>query len=120
MPLPRARQVLRRKINAFFISGAPLGWLLIPEQQAVEIWRVSNGPVLPLNASSLLMPALWIPCCLACIWTCLNSGRLQGSGPFQVASIRSALRPEGCTLFRVSSAGCGEPVEINAASLTWT
>jgi Uma2 family endonuclease len=31
-------------MEAYRANGAQLGWLLIPEQQAVEIWRASNGP----------------------------------------------------------------------------
>jgi hypothetical protein len=29
---------------AYRANGAQLGWLLIPDQQAVEVWRASNGP----------------------------------------------------------------------------
>ena len=30
---------LRRKMEAYQANGARLGWLLLPEQRAVEIWR---------------------------------------------------------------------------------
>ena len=36
---PRGIRALRRKMAAYITNGAQLGWLLIPEQQAVEIWR---------------------------------------------------------------------------------
>jgi Uma2 family endonuclease len=36
---PRGIRALRRKMAAYIANGAQLGWLLIPEQQAVEIWR---------------------------------------------------------------------------------
>jgi hypothetical protein len=29
---------------AYRANGAQLGWLLIPEQRAVQIWRAANGP----------------------------------------------------------------------------
>jgi len=35
---PRGLTALRRKMAAYRANGAQLGWLLIPEQQAVEIW----------------------------------------------------------------------------------
>jgi Uma2 family endonuclease len=35
---PRGLTALRRKMAAYQANGAQLGWLLIPEQQAVEIW----------------------------------------------------------------------------------
>ena len=36
---PRGLETLRRKMAAYRANGAQLGWLLIPEQRAVEIWR---------------------------------------------------------------------------------
>jgi len=39
---PRGAEVLRRKMAAYVANGAQLGWLLFPEQRAVEIWR-ANG-----------------------------------------------------------------------------
>jgi Uma2 family endonuclease len=40
---PRGLTALRRKMNAYQANGAQLGWLLIPDQQAVEIWPASGG-----------------------------------------------------------------------------
>jgi len=39
---PRGSEALRRKMAAYIANGAQLGWLLFPEQRAVEIWK-SNG-----------------------------------------------------------------------------
>lgn len=36
---PRGATALRRKLAAYLANGARLGWLLFPEQRAVEIWR---------------------------------------------------------------------------------
>ena len=35
---PRGAEALRRKMALYQANGAQLGWLLFPEQQAVEIW----------------------------------------------------------------------------------
>ena len=35
---PRGTEALRRKMAAYLANGAQLGWLLFPEQRAVEIW----------------------------------------------------------------------------------
>ena len=35
---PRGLTALRRKMTAYQRNGARLGWLLIPEEQAVEVW----------------------------------------------------------------------------------
>ena len=40
---PRGLTALRRKMAAHQANGAQLGWLLIPEQQAVEVWPASAG-----------------------------------------------------------------------------
>ena len=40
---PRGLTALRRKMDAYQANGAQLGWLLIPEQQAVEVWPASGG-----------------------------------------------------------------------------
>jgi Uma2 family endonuclease len=42
---PRGLTALRKKMDLYRVNGAGLGWLLIPEQQAVEIW--SAGDVAP-------------------------------------------------------------------------
>ena len=54
---PRALAALRNKMAAYQANGARLGWLLIPDQQAVEIWpaggdtqRCENLPVLEAGA----------------------------------------------------------------------
>ncbi len=36
---PRGATALRRKMATYLANGARLGWLLFPEQRAVEIWR---------------------------------------------------------------------------------
>lgn len=36
---PRGGEALRRKMAAYQANGAQLGWLLFPEQRAVEIWQ---------------------------------------------------------------------------------
>ena len=41
---PRGAEALRRKLNAYLANGAQLGWLLYPEQRAVEIWRPGAEP----------------------------------------------------------------------------
>ncbi len=40
---PRGLSALREKMNRYQANGAQLGWLLIPEQQAVEVWSASGG-----------------------------------------------------------------------------
>lgn len=39
---PRGRTALRRKMAAYLANGARLGWLLFPEQRAVEVWRTGD------------------------------------------------------------------------------
>ena len=41
---PRGLTALRSKMAAYQANGARLGWLLIPHQQAVEVWPVSGAP----------------------------------------------------------------------------
>jgi len=41
---PRAVAALRQKMAAYQANGAQLGWLLIPEERAVEIWPVASEP----------------------------------------------------------------------------
>ncbi len=36
---PRGVTALRQKMDAYQANGAQLGWLLLPEERAVEIWR---------------------------------------------------------------------------------
>jgi Uma2 family endonuclease len=43
---PRGAEALRPKMAAYLANGAQLGWLLFPEQKAVEIWQTEGeGPV---------------------------------------------------------------------------
>lgn len=66
---PRGLAALRRKMAAYQANGAQLGWLLIPEQQAVEVWPAAGAgggsePVRSEAATSLnagpLFPGLTI------------------------------------------------------------
>ena len=41
---PRALAVLRSKMASYQANGARLGWLLIPHNQAVEVWPASGDP----------------------------------------------------------------------------
>jgi Uma2 family endonuclease len=40
---PRGVSALRQKMATYRANGAQLGWLLLPDQQAVEIWRVDQA-----------------------------------------------------------------------------
>ena len=40
---PRGAEALRRKMAAYMANGAQLGWLLFPEQRAVEIWQADGA-----------------------------------------------------------------------------
>lgn len=40
---PRGGSALRKKMAAYSANGAQLGWLLLPHEQAVEIWRVDQA-----------------------------------------------------------------------------
>ncbi len=69
---PRGLTALRRKMDAYLANGTQLGWLLLPEERAVEIWRAgaAANPERLENAASLdggdLFPALALD--LAPIW----------------------------------------------------
>jgi hypothetical protein len=39
---PRAVAALRQKMSGYQANGAQLDWLLIPEEQAVEIWHLAG------------------------------------------------------------------------------
>ena len=39
---PRGAEALRRKMAGYRANGAQLGWLLFPEQRAVEIWQADG------------------------------------------------------------------------------
>jgi Uma2 family endonuclease len=41
---PRGLNALRRKMAAYQANGARLGWLLLPHDQAVEVWPASGAP----------------------------------------------------------------------------
>lgn len=43
----------RRKMAAYQANGAQLGWLLLPQQRAVEIWPQS-GPSTRLEEAAML------------------------------------------------------------------
>ena len=40
---PRGVSALRQKMASYQANGARLGWLLLPHQQAVEVWPASNA-----------------------------------------------------------------------------
>jgi Uma2 family endonuclease len=75
---PRGVQALRRKMAAYFANGAQLGWLLIPQQRAVEIWQAGaegSGPgqLQRIEAAEVLeggdlLPGLRLE--LAELWDC--------------------------------------------------
>jgi Uma2 family endonuclease len=61
---PRGLTALRRKLAAYQRNGARLGWLLIPAEQAVEIWEpLAVSPVQPrrLEAATHLDAAPHFP-----------------------------------------------------------
>ena len=41
---PRGVSALREKMAAYQMNGAKLGWLLLPQEQAVEAWPASGAP----------------------------------------------------------------------------
>ena len=41
---PRGVSALRHKMAAYKANGARLGWLLLPHEQAVEVWSASGAP----------------------------------------------------------------------------
>jgi len=45
---PRGSEALRRKMGCYIANGARLGWLLFPEQRAVEIWQPAADPAAPV------------------------------------------------------------------------
>lgn len=67
---PRGLSALRRKMAAYQANGASLGWLLLPEEQAAEIWWADGTPQRLERASALeggsLFPGLVLE--LAEIW----------------------------------------------------
>ena len=51
---PRSAAELRRKMARYQANGARLGWLLLPEEQAVEVWAASGEPTRHTQAQQLL------------------------------------------------------------------
>ena len=68
---PRGLTALRQKMERYRANGAQLGWLLIPEEQAAEIWNAAEAapqrlaPARVLDAAPLF-PGLQIE--LAEVW----------------------------------------------------
>jgi len=50
---PRSTAALRRKMAGYQANGARLGWLLLPEEQAVEVWAASGEPTRHAQAQHL-------------------------------------------------------------------
>ena len=66
----RGISALRQKMRSYISNGAQLGWLLLPEEQAVEIWRADRSPAEPerlAEASQLdgspLLPGFCLELC---------------------------------------------------------
>jgi Uma2 family endonuclease len=51
---PRGVTALRQKMELYRRNGAQLGWLLLPAEQAVEIWRAGEAPPLRLTPATTL------------------------------------------------------------------
>jgi Uma2 family endonuclease len=59
---PRGLTALRCKMAAYQANGAQLGWLLIPEEQAVEVWPATGaGDPQRLDAATVLDAGLLFP-----------------------------------------------------------
>jgi len=63
---PRGSKALQRKMAAYLANGAQLGWLLFPEQRAVEIWQPGADPAAPvvmqrIEAAKVLEGGEWLP-----------------------------------------------------------
>jgi Uma2 family endonuclease len=68
---PRGVSALRQKMELYRRNGAQLGWLLLPAEQAVEIWRAGDAPAQRIAPATTLdagdlFPGLQIE--LAEIW----------------------------------------------------
>ncbi|MGA1304768.1 MAG: Uma2 family endonuclease [Cyanobium sp.] len=46
---PRGLAALRQKMDLYQANGARLGWLLIPAERAVEVWKADDAAVQPLR-----------------------------------------------------------------------
>ena len=51
---PRGVTALRRKLTVYQLNGAQLGWLLLPQEQVVEVWPSRQSPEAPLPESQRL------------------------------------------------------------------
>jgi Uma2 family endonuclease len=90
---PRGLTALRRKMANYQANGAQLGWLLIPHQQAVELWPAAGQgepqriePATSLDAGSLF-PGLQFE--LEDVWRGCRSNR----GRNRVQGVTSFLKP---------------------------
>ena len=62
----RGSEALRCKMAAYLANGAQLGWLLFPQQRAVEIWQPGADPAAPvvmdrIEAAEALEGGEWLP-----------------------------------------------------------
>ena len=62
----RGSEALRRKMASYLANGAQLGWLLFPQQRAVEIWQPGADPAAPvvmerIEAAEALEGGEWLP-----------------------------------------------------------
>lgn len=51
---PRGIRALRQKMATYRANGAELGWLLLPEERAVEVWRTGTADPERLDAATTL------------------------------------------------------------------
>jgi Uma2 family endonuclease len=51
---PRGITALRHKMASYRVNGAALGWLLLPEDRAVEIWTQTQDTPQRLNQAMRL------------------------------------------------------------------
>jgi len=63
---PRGSEALRHKMVVYLANGAQLGWLLCPEQRAVEIWQPGADPAAPvvmerIESAEALVGGEWLP-----------------------------------------------------------
>ena len=58
---PRGLTALRRKMAAYQRNGACLGWLLIPQQRAVEVWGAQGAEPIAIEAAERLNAAPAFP-----------------------------------------------------------
>ena len=58
---PRGVQALRQKMVAYRRNGAQIGWLLLPDERAVEIWQSGDAPPERLAPAEALCAAPVFP-----------------------------------------------------------